>query len=288
MNFQGELRAALRTYDLDAAWEHLAPVLPQHPLTLRNHRYAFKRYLGHAQLNHTDVLHPDPEFLAAYLLTFRALDPGHARSLFSRLRGLYKAFRQLGVVSGTYDPLLGLQVPRLNAQPGEARRYYTDDEIGRLLTHATGPEERCLVLLGSHTGLKSGEVCTLQWADVQLTEAALNVRGRAVPKGGRLDETLREWARLHGGLLATGTVFTYRDTAVVNTLLHRLCDRAAVHYRPFTALRSAYALRLWQTTHDPRIMVEQLGIGSLKAVEAYMRMGNLEGAPENSPAIERT
>ena len=54
--------------------------------------------------------------------------------------------------------------------------------------------------------------------------------------------------------------------------LHRLCGRAGVAHRPSTALRSSYALRLWQRTHDPRVMVEQLGIGSLKAVEAYMRM----------------
>ncbi|WP_407542815.1 tyrosine-type recombinase/integrase (plasmid) [Deinococcus radiomollis] len=276
MSVQDELRAALGGYDLEAAWEWLAPVLPQHPLTLRNHRYAFKRYLDHARLDHADVLRPDPEFLSAYLLTFRSLDPGHARSLFSRLRGLYKAFRQLGVIPSTYDPLLGLPVPRLDVQPGEARRHFDDEEVGRLLTHADGPEERCLILLGSHAGLKSGEVCALQWSGVQLTEASLNVHGRAVPKNGPLDGALRDWARKHGGLLATGTVFAYKETYVVNTRLHRLCARAGVRYRPFTALRSAYALRLWQTTHDPRIMVEQLGIGSLKAVEAYMRMEKLE------------
>ena len=272
MSTQGELRAALAVYDLDSAWERLAPVLPQHPLTQRNHKYAFKRYLDQARLNHTDILRPDPEFLTAYLRSFETLDPGHARSLFSRLRGLYKAFRRLGAIPSTYDPLLGLDVPRLSVQPGAARRHFSEHETELLLTHASDAEERCLVLLGGHAGLKSGEVCTLQWTDVQLTDAALSVRGRAVPKGGPLDGALRDWARKHGGLLATGNVFAYRDTSVVNTRLHRLCDRASVRYRPFTALRSAYALRLWQTTHDPGIMVEQLGIGSLKAVEAYVRM----------------
>lgn len=217
-------------------------------------------------------MRPTLTFLNAYLLTFKTLDPGSARSLFSRLRGFYKALRTLRMIPSTYDPLLTLSVPRLTAQPGEARRHYTDDEVQRLLTHANDVEERCLLLLGAHAGLRSGEVCRLQWPDVQLTEAELMVHGRTVPKGSWLDEALRAWARKHGGLLAEGQVFPYKDTYAVNQSLHRLCGRAGVPYQPYTALRSSYALRLWQTTHDPRVMVERLGIGSLKAVEAYARM----------------
>ena len=272
MTPQDELRAALAAYDLETAWGVLAPVLPQHPLTQRNHRYALKRYLDQARLGRTDVLRPDPEFLTAYLLTFNSLDPGHARSLFSRLRGFYKALRQLKVIPGTYDPLLGLSVPRLKAQPGTDRRQFSDSEVERLLAHAATAEERCLILLGSQAGLKSGEACGLQWADVQLTETALTVQGRTVPKGGLLDEALRVWARKHGGLLAAGDVLPWRETSAVNARLRRVCDRAGVPYRPYTALRSGYALRLWQSTHDPVVMIEHLGLGSLKAVEAYVRM----------------
>lgn len=272
MSIRDEVRSALSRYDLEAAWTHLTPALPQHPLTLRNHKYAFKRYLDHARADRTDLLRPTPEFLNSYLLTFAALDPGHARSLFSRLRGLYKALRHLGVIPRTYDPLLTLTVPRLTAQPGEERRHYTDPEINQLLTHARDAEERCLILLGAHAGLKSGEVCTLNWTDVQLTDATLRVRSRLIPKGGLLDEALRAWARKHGGLLAEGPVFGHKDTYSVNQQLHQLCSQADLPYKPFTALRSNYALRLWQTTHDPRTMTEQLGIGSLKAVEAYARM----------------
>ncbi len=272
MSSQSDLRDALRAYDLDDAWEHLAPLLPPHPLTQRNHKYALKRYFDHARADHADLLRPTPTFLNAYLLTFKTLDPGSARSLFSRLRSLYKAFRQLRVIPSTYDPLLILSVPRLTAQPGEERRHYAENEIQKLLTHVNDPEERCLVLLGAHAGLRSGEVCRLQWPDVQLTEDKLTVQGRTVPKGSQLDEALRAWARKHGGLLAEGQVFPYKDTYAVNHSLHRLCKRAGVPYQPFTALRSSYALRLWQTTHDPRVMIERLGIGSLKAVEAYARM----------------
>lgn len=176
------------------------------------------------------------------------------------------------MIPATYDPLLSLRVPRLEAQPGAARRHFSDAEITLLLAHAKDAKERCLVLLGAHAGLKSGEVCALDWVDVQLTEAELKVREWTVPKGGLLDDALRAWAGKHGGLLAQRSVFGYTDTYSVGRRLHRLCGRAGVAYRPFTALRSSYALRLWQRTHDPRIMVEQLGIGSLKAVEAYARM----------------
>ena len=176
------------------------------------------------------------------------------------------------MIPRTYDPLLGLCVPRLEVQPGAARRHFSGAEITRLLAHVRDAEERCLVLLGAHAGLRSGEVCALNWADVQLTEAELRVGERTVPKGELLDDALREWALRHGGLLAQGSVFGYTDTYSVGRRLHRLCGRAGVAYRPFTALRSSYALQLWHSTHDPRVMVEQLGIGSLKAVEASMRM----------------
>ncbi|WP_407572567.1 tyrosine recombinase XerC [Deinococcus altitudinis] len=272
MSIREEVHTALAGFDLEAAWIHLSCVLPQHPLTQRNHKYALKRYLDHARAEHADLLRPTPEFLEAYLSTFKALDPGHARSLFSRLRGLYKALRQLGVIPRTYDPLLTLSAPSLKAQPGEERRHFTEPEIDLLIRHAQDAEERCLILLGAHAGLKSGEVCGLDWTDVQLTEAELSVRGRVIPKDGLLDDALRDWARRHGGLLAEGSVFGYKDTYSVNQRLHRLCGRANLPYRPYTSLRSSYALRLWQSTHDPRIMVEQLGIGSLKAVEAYARM----------------
>ncbi len=72
--------------------------------------------------------------------------------------------------------------------------------------------------------------------------------------------------------LSARLVTGFADTSSVGRRLHRLCGRAGIAYRPFTALWSSSALRLWQRTHDPRVMVERLGIGSLKSVEAYARM----------------
>ena len=210
MSARDELRAALQTYDLDGAWTHLTSHLPQHALTQRNHRYALKRYLEHAHASQADILHPKPDFLAAYLETWKSFTPGHARALYSRLKSLYKALRELGTIPKTFDPLLTLTAPRLTEQPGEARKFYTQAEIGRLLAQARGAEERCLVLLGSDAGLRSGELRRLQWQDVHLTEATLLVQERRVDKGGRLDDALRDWARNHGGLLTSGNVFTYR------------------------------------------------------------------------------
>lgn len=99
--------------------------------------------------------------------------------------------------------------------PGPSGLWYPNT-CDPLLAHAHDVEECCLILLGAHAGLKSCEVRTLNWTDVQLTEATLRVRQRLIPKSGLLDEALRAWARKHGGLLAEGPVFGYKDTYSVN------------------------------------------------------------------------
>ncbi|GGJ67417.1 tyrosine-type recombinase/integrase [Deinococcus aquiradiocola] len=267
-----DLRVALSSFDVDGVWEAVAPLLPPHPLTRRNHRSALKRYLTFARAQGADVLRPDRVFLEAYALSFAPLDAGHAAALHSRLRALYAAFRTLGLLPATYDPLLGLKPPRPQARPGEGRAHYAPAEVDVLLAHVDGEEERALVLLGVRAGLTTGEVVRFTWADAQLTQATVRAGARLVPKDARLDDALRAWAARNGGLLADGTVFSFRDTFAVNARLRRLCLRANVPYRPWTALRSAFALHLWQSTHDPAVMVRHLGLSSLKAVEAYRHM----------------
>ncbi|ULH14010.1 site-specific integrase (plasmid) [Deinococcus sp. KNUC1210] len=262
---------ALHAFDLTTVWDALQPLMPLHPQTRSNYYYTLKRYLSFAQQVQLDVLHPTPDQLRAFLTTLEGLNPQHVRTLLSRLRGLYQALRTLGVIPSTYDPLLGLHGPALEQPPGEGRRFYLQTEIARLSAEAD-VDDRCLLLLGAHAGLKTGEVLVISWPDIQLMDATLHIRNRFIPKSGDLEHALLAWARRHGGLLAEGRLFAFKDHAAVNARLHRLCTATNVDYRPWSALRSSYALRLWQATHDPAIMTRQLGLNSLKAVQAYQKM----------------
>lgn len=59
----------------------------------------------------------------------------------------------------------------------------------------------------------------------------------------------------------------------VRARFYELCRDANVTYRAWRALRHHYALRLWRATRDPELVADQLGVTSLKAVQAY---GQLE------------
>jgi integrase len=274
-----DVRTGLRSYDLEMVWEALLPHLPGagQQVSLRNNqRSVLKQYLKAAQAEHADVLRPSSAFLQAFLRGFSDKTPGYVRNTVSNLKGVYTALRGLGLISRTFDPLLGLEGPSLSARPGEERRQYTDEELARLITGAP-VEDRCLLLLGAHAGLRTGEVVALEWAQVRWLEGALSVHGRQIPRSPELDDALRAWGRKHGGLLASGPVFEFRTQATVRARLGRRCAAAHVEYRPWQALRASYGSRLWQETRDPVVMMDQLGIG-LKAVEAYLRMDKAAAA----------
>ncbi|GGR20072.1 hypothetical protein [Deinococcus ruber] len=101
MTPRSHLTHALQTYNLTAAWDVLHPLMPPHPQTRSNHYYTFKRYLTFAHHAQVDVLHPTPDQLRAFLTSLDTLDPQHVRTLLSRLRGIYKALRTLGVIPHT-------------------------------------------------------------------------------------------------------------------------------------------------------------------------------------------
>ena len=283
MDGPADLVLALRSFDLQGAWDGLHPLLPEHPQTRSNYYYTLKRYLHFAALNRMDMLRPTPQDLRIFVASLDGLDPQHVRTLLSRLRGIYKALRTLGLVASTYDPLLALHGPPLARAPGEGRRHYLQAEVLRLAAQAD-PGDRCLLLLGAHAGLKTHEVVAVCWPDIQLMDATLRIHGRLISKSDDLEQALYAWARLNGGLLAEGRLFSFKEQWAVNTRLRRLCTAANVDYRPWGALRSSYALRLWQATHDPELMIQQLGLTSLKAVEAYQKM---EAALNKSNVISR-
>lgn len=271
---QAELIEALRTHDFPSLWPVLLPHLPgggQHPQTSLNQRSAIKKFVLAAQLERANLLQPSAEFIHVYAASLQGGSAGSVRNTLSHLRGLYQALRALELVPGSYDPFLTLDSPALPARPGEERRFYRAEEISRLIAPAT-TEDRCLILMGAHAGLRTGEVLKLAWDDVRLSEGRLEVQGRSLPPSPDLEQALYAWSRRQGGAFAEGPVFGFTTPHEVRRRLFTLCAAANVPYRPWQALRAAYALHLWQHTHDPGTMIDQLGIGSLKAVEAYVRM----------------
>lgn len=269
-----KVRRALLRHDLDGAWPVLRKHLPdarENPTTQKNTLSGIKKLVTFAETTGESLLAPAPGFAARYLADIAHHAPATRRVLLSRARALYHALRELQVVGPHFDPFADVKGPELHSRPGEDKSLYDDEEVARLVAHAD-PEARALVLLGADAGLTTGETARLTWEDVELSGDLLRVHGREILASERLTEALRRWAaRDEGVLYARGSVFSLNDHAI-RARLYRLCKHANVGYKAWRSLRHHYALRLWQETGDPHLVADQLGLGTLIAVQPYVRL----------------
>jgi integrase/recombinase XerD len=270
------LRNALRRYDLDVVWTHVAPHLPgqEGSATKRNYLSALKDFLAWAR-DHDHVLAaPLDTFGQQYLTYLHTKHAGKATTITTRLsqiRTIYKILRRLGAIGANLDPFSILERPTFTA--GEARDYYDDDEVARLVTHA-GTENAALVLLGAHGGLMTHEVLDLHWAHVRLVEGELEVHGRRVHTSDELHGALRTYAATRGvGDLFSSPdkVFDIEHPNSLRSRLYKLCKRANVEYKAWRALRHHAGLRLYRLSGDAELVRRELGLSHLQLIQPYQR-----------------
>jgi len=165
--------------------------------------------------------------------------------------------------------------------PWDRRKPYPPADVERLLAAATG-EERALVLLGAHAGLRVSEALALRHADVRLSDGELDVRAgkggkaRTVPVSESLASALREVAhtdsqdsREDGH--AEGRVPRLRDDRQARLRLRRLTVAAGVPYRGYHALRHYCGTRLMRDTGDLDTVARVLGHSSIETARAYAK-----------------
>jgi len=171
-------------------------------------------------------------------------------------------------------------VPR-DPPRGQRDGPYPPADVERLLTAATG-EDRALVLLGAHAGLRVSEALALRHADVRLGDDELDVRdgkggkARTVPVSESLARALREGAhtdsqdsREEGH--AEGRVLRLRDDRQARLRLRRLTVAADVPYRGYHALRHYCGTRLMRDTGDLDTVARVLGHSSIETARVYAK-----------------
>jgi len=205
----------------------------------------------------------------------RGLKTSSVRVYLAAARALYAALRSAGAT--TADPFKDTRVARDRVPRWEKRTPYSNEEVATLLTVATGPEERLLVLLGAHSGLRNSEMLALTWPDVHLAGGHLVVQAG---KGGKkrtvpLSTTLR--AALAACAQTTGYVLPIQERrAGVRhrmTLVRRmraLCQRATVPYRSVHALRHTAGTRLYAQTGKIEDAAAFLGHSQLETSRVYI------------------
>jgi integrase len=112
------------------------------------------------------------ESLQAYVSSLR-VSPKTVANRITVFRTIWKSARTWGYVS--HDPFAGVILPKLTTPES---RCLSSEEVQLVLAHAPEPY-KTLYLLAAETGMRGGEICALEWSDVDLDGRTVRVRRSA-------------------------------------------------------------------------------------------------------------
>jgi len=243
-----------------------------------------------------NLLHPAREAGQGWL---RALEgagktPATVRVRLAAGRTLYAALAHTGATADA--PFTSAKPARETTAPWDKRRPYTDDEVAAL-ARAAGPEDRALVLLGAHAGLRVSEALALTGADLTLGPGGRGGRGgragelrvrhgkggkaRTVPLSPTLAAALAAWRDERTGpgeARPDAPVLRYRHQLDARRHLARLAQAAGVPYRGVHALRHACGTRLMREKKDLEVVARMLGHSSLETARIYAKWDDTRAA----------
>lgn len=240
----------------------------------------------------TDIRPPDVDALAVRSFLAHLSREGVGRQTQARalssVRGLLKFACREGLI--TENPAAAVRTPK---QPRKLPRHLRPGEIEELIEAADGAEplelrDRAILELLYATGLRVGELVSLDWSDLDLEGRFLRVVGkggkeRMVPFGRMAAESLGAWFAVWEDVRKTAAsdgepVFLNNGgTRLSDRSIRRILDRytqdaaiaAGVH--PHT-LRHTFATHLLEGGADLRSIQELLGHSSLSTTQKYTHL----------------
>ena len=206
------------------------------------------------------------------------LAPATVSLRIAAARALYDALAWAGATDA--DPFRDVRIGRATTRPEDTQstRVYTEYELIELMAAARDQQERVILLLGAHGGLRVSEMLRLTWADVDLRARELIVHGG---KGGKtavvalspkLTEALLTYRR---AMDARGHprphVLELRSQFGVYQRLRRVCERADVTFKGVHALRHSAGTRLYRQTGDLGQVQDHLRHATLDMARRYAK-----------------
>lgn len=244
------------------------------PYTRRNYRQGARLLLD--AWRQENLLRPRREAAALWLRTLEAgrgqspCAPSTTRLRLAAARALYAALRWTGATEA--DPFADLRPRRDPTAAWDKRQPYPAAEIEELLLVAEG-EDRVLILLAAHGGLRAAECLGLCWNDVNLAGRELVVqhgkggKKRLVPLSRSLVSALA--ALPHA---TDGYVLSVRTSEAARYRLRQLAGRHGLAYRGIHALRHACGTRLVRENGgDLEAAARLLGHSSIETTRAYVK-----------------
>jgi integrase/recombinase XerC len=193
-------------------------------------------------------------------------------------RALYSALAWAGATDA--DPFRDVRIGRAASHAAEASgtRHYTEFELIELQAATRDQQERVVLLLGSHAGLRVSEMLGLEWTDLDLGAGTLTVRSGKGNKTATVELTQKLATALltyRRAMDASGTprehVLELRSQFGVFNRLEKLCQRAEVSFKGVHALRHSAGTRLYRQTGDLGQVQDHLRHATLDMARHYAK-----------------
>jgi len=245
------------------------------PLTLRQYR-ANTAALIEAWRGE-NLLHPGRMAGTRWLrqMEGRGLKPNTIRTYLAAARALYAALRVSGAT--TADPFKDLHPASDPVPAWEKRAPYTDTEVDKLLRTAEG-DEKMIVLLGAHAGLRVSEMLALTWGDINLSRGTITIekgkggKKRTVTLSGTLSAALADGKEQK----SLGRVLRWTYQVAIWREMERLCHLAGVENRGIHALRHTFGTRAYRET-DLQTTQRLMGHSSIETTSIYAKHNEERG-----------
>jgi integrase len=244
-----------------------------------------------------------PKLIAKYLRPFfgsMVLDQiktGTANDWIAELQGkglqpktihnLWKLFRAImNWQSQQSDEPLRKWYPSLPTIPEVEQRWFTQQEIGRIVNAAEG-QYKVLFHLAGVSGLRAGELFGLHVEDLDVNRGVIHVR-RSVWRGQEVSPKTRKGYREvwidsatvrvikeHLGSRTSGRIFQTRngtplsDHEVLLDVLYPICDRWEIERGGMHAFRHGRVSHMQQQHVPPDFTKNQVGHSSLRTTSHY-------------------
>ncbi|SMB92485.1 tyrosine-type recombinase/integrase [Deinococcus hopiensis] len=248
------------------------------PHTLRAYRKGVEVLLDHAREHGWNLLRPGRREPALYVaaLTSSGLKPATVQARVAAASALYRALRWAGATDA--DPFRDVKRPKDRTKSIVKNPPYRADFVQALLAEAD-PQERALLLLMAHAGLRIAEALAVEWAHVDLGRRRLLVahgkgdKARVVPLSARLREAL-EALRAERPLPHSGKIVKFSAYSTAYARLQKLalkCGREH-EFRGFHAGRKYAGTQLYAAVKDFTRVAGFLGHEQVDTTRRYVEL----------------
>lgn len=218
-------------------------------------------------------------------------DKQRAAGTVNRELCLLSAIFRLAVTSGEVEKNPVRKV-RMLQEENKRERYLSPEEEERLLRQLVGDREhlRPIVILAIHTGMRAGEILTLEWQQIDFARGTIHLdktksgKARTIPMNSRARQALESLKRESAYCFAnpeTGKPYT-----TIKTAWKAACEKAKIEGLRFHDLRHTFGTRAADAGVPIVAIAEVMGHSSIQTTMRYAHATD-EGKRRAVEAIEQ-